>query len=396
MLSAVKRVALPLLSLGMACAASPAAAQSPALQPLPAADGASAAAPSGNPAAGPVAVAMPTPQQLYEHVRKGVAVIERGGLPIAIGTVLGNDGRILTALSGLGTGDTADVHYADGTTVHAKLGHSDKATDLALLVPQAGRVGNGTEGLRASETDPAAAELRAMLPAGGGHLGPAEAGVKGRVDAHARDGEPLLQLLDVDVRGPIIAGTPLLDSTGSVVAVLVRACKGAAQPPSQAAAGASPWAAWAAQAAAGPGAAGATGKAAAACTPAVFGAPVETIRSFLATTPPAAALPAPFLGIRGEVAGSETGAPGAPGAVRGVRVVAIAPQSPAERAGLRTGTDVIVAVDGQPIDSPERLAEAIAKHAPGETVKLLVYGQEKFREVPVALARTPESQPDRH
>jgi serine protease Do len=310
---------------------------------------------------------LPTPQQLYEHVRRGVAVIERGGVPVAIGTVLGTDGRILTALSGLGGGDSADVRYADGTTVHAKLGHSDRATDLALLVPQAAK---WTDGLRASEADPTGAELRAMLPARGGHLGPAEAGVKGHVDAHARGGEPLLQMLDVDLKGPPIAGTPLLDSTGSVVAVLVRACKGA---PPEAPADTNPWAAWMQQPQ--------PVKAAVACAPVILGAPVATIRSFLASTPASASVPAPFLGIRGEADSS--------GATHGVRVVAVAPQSPAEKAGLKADGDLIVAVDGQPIDTSEKLAQAISKHAPGETVKLLVFGQDKFREVAVALSKAP-------
>jgi S1-C subfamily serine protease len=37
------------------------------------------------------------------------------------------------------------------------------------------------------------------------------------------------------------------------------------------------------------------------------------------------------------------------------------------------------------VDSPEKLSDAIAKHAPGETVKLLVFGDGRFREVPVVL-----------
>jgi serine protease Do len=118
-----------------------------------------------------------------------------------------------------------------------------------------------------------------------------------------------------------------------------------------------------------------------ACSPAVFGAPVTAIRSFLSRTPASAAVPAPWLGIRGEADGS--------GTARGVRVVAVAPQSPAEKAGLKSGSDVIVAVDGQPIDSPEKLADAIGKHAPGETVKLLVLSQDKFRDVSVALRAAP-------
>jgi len=367
MLTAVKRTLSFGAALALALATVHALAQPPARQPLPPLPeaGSTAQTSSSGLPAGPL-----TPQQLYERVRRGVVALERNGIPVAVGTVLGGDGRILTALSGLGGGDGADVRYADGTTVHAKVGHADQANDLALLVPQSGK---WTDGLTASEVDPSGAELRAMLPARGAHLGPTEAGVKGRVDAHARDGEPLVQMLDVDVKGPLVAGAPLLDSTGSVVALLVRACKGAAP---RASAQDSPWAAWSGQAAPPKGA-----SAASQCAPVVVGAPVSTIRAFLAHTPTTAVAPAPWLGMRGE--------PEASGSVRGVRVVAVAPSSPAEKSGLKPGSDVIVAVDGQPIDSPEKLADSIGKHVAGETVKLLVFGQEKFREVAVALRAAP-------
>jgi len=371
MLRAVK---YPLLaSVALAVISTPALAQQP-LPPLPgpgaAAPAAPAAAPAA-PAAGPMAGM--TPQQIYEHVRRGLVVLEKNGMPVAIGTVLGSDGRILTALSGLAGGDGADVLYADGTTVHAKLGNSDRANDLALLVPAAIK---WTEGLPASETDPTGQSLRAMLPRGGAKLGPAEAGVKGKAEAHSKEGLPLLQMLDVDVKGPLIAGAPLLDASGNVAAVLVRACKGAvAQAPVE-----TPFAAW--------GGMPQVPAKAAACSPVVVGAPVSTIRSFLTHPPAVTAAPAPFLGIRGE--------PETTGSVHGVKVLAVAPQSPADKAGLKPAADVIVAVDGLSIDTPEKLADAIGKHAPGETVKLLVFGQGAagsgsgtFREVPVVLRAAP-------
>ncbi len=212
-----------------------------------------------------------SPQALYEHIRRGIVAIERNGVPLALGTVLDGDGRILTSLSGLAGGDTADVRYADGTTAHVKVGNGDKATDLALLIPPSNR---WLDGLVASEADPVGAPLRVMLPARGARLGPAEADVKGRADAHARDGAPLGSMLDVDVKGPIVAGAPLLDAKGSVVGVLVRACKGAAapvQPESM------PWASWAA----GQDQAAKTTAPPAACSAVVVGAPVSASRSFL-------------------------------------------------------------------------------------------------------------------
>jgi S1-C subfamily serine protease len=388
MLPSVKRARFVSMSafasIAWATIAQTALAQSPRTSPSPASSG---SAVSGPPSA-------TSARDLYEHVRRGVVAVERNGVPLAIGTVLGGDGRILTSLSGLGGADAAEIRYADGTTGRAKIGSVDKEFDLALLIPQARK---WTEGLAASEADPVGAPLRAMVPARGAHLGPAEAGIKGRVDAHAKDGEPLLPMLDVDVKGPLVAGAPLLDATGGVVAVLVRACKGAATPPD-----AMPWAAWGAAKDAPARSAGA------ACTPVVLGAPVTAIRSFLSKTPKTAAAPAPWLGIRGEAAQV--------GVVRGVRVIAVAPSSPAQKAGLTPGApgaaaapgaapsapgaapgtagsssdaDVIVAADDRPIDTPEKLSDAIGKHAAGETVKLLVFGSDKFREVAVTLDAAP-------
>ena len=166
MLFVVKRAFVLSASLSLTCVAAPALGQTTRVvfPPLPAAG-----------QAGAVTGVMPTPQQLYEHVRRGVVAVERNGVPVAIGTVLGGDGRILTALSGLGGADSADVLYADGTTVHTKVGHSDKTSDLALLVPLSGK---WTDGLTASETDPSRADVRAMLPLKGAHLSPAEAGIR--------------------------------------------------------------------------------------------------------------------------------------------------------------------------------------------------------------------------
>jgi S1-C subfamily serine protease len=74
--------------------------------------------------------------------------------------------------------------------------------------------------------------------------------------------------------------------------------------------------------------------------------------------------------------------------------MAVAPQSPAEKGGLKAGgdhaqADLIVAVDSQPVDTPEKLADFISKHSVGERVKLLVLSGEKFREVLVTLHAAP-------
>jgi serine protease Do len=322
--------------------------------------------------AGPLA--SPTPQPLDDRARRGIVLVEQHGDPIAIGTVLGRDGRVLTALSALAGAARVDLRYADGSVLVARVGRSDKASDLALLVPLSPAA--WTEGLDASDIDPDGAELRAMLPSRGGRLGATPAEVRGDVAAHGEKGQPTVRMLNVSVKAPTVAGAPLLDSGGRVVAVLVHACKVIPTFPP-----ASPM-----------GSAGGEQLPLPPppCVPEALGAPVAAIRSFLAGPVSPAA---PWLGIRGEAEEQ--------GRVRGVRVVATASSSPAERAGLRPSADVIVAVEGQPVDTPERLAELIGRHTVGDTVKLLVFSDSGFRDVRVYLSgdrhgnETPTSGPQR-
>jgi serine protease Do len=340
------------------CRASPVAAQS--LQTLPGlADQDGASAVTGNAVSpSPIGGQGRSPERIYERVRRGVVTLVRNGVPVAVGTALANDGRILTALSGLSGLEEADVRYADGTVVHARLGRSDRALDLALLVPEPNR---WPDGLKASEFDPSGLDVRAILPVRGAQLGSAPATLSGWANAFAPGGKRLFQMLAVNIQGPL-AGAPLLDIAGDVVAVLVRACKGESEEPPDIASSRSPNA----------------NVGALECQPIVVGAPVSSIRSFLTPSKaPSKAAGAPWVGVRVEPVSS--------GNVRGVRVVAVAPASPADRAGLWASTDVIAAVDGHPVGTSEALAEAIAQHVPGDTVKLLVFRAGQFLELPVVL-----------
>ena len=311
--------------------------------------------------------------QTLEQLRKGVVQIEQQGRPLGIGTVLSNDGRILTALSSLPAGtDAPDIRYADGSVVKTKLGHKDKNWDLALLVPQSGK---WLDGLVPTDADPSTAELRTFAPKAG-KLAATGIALKNRIDARSKDGDPLKSVLDLDLKGvPTVPGAPVLDQNGKVFGVMVHACKDA-----QAAADlkkddakkddakkddAKP----------------------AACSPINVAAPVYALRSFLMKTPATATQPAPWLGLGG--------APVESGNVRGVRVVGIAPGSPAAAAGLKAGADpdTIVAVDGQPVEMPEQLAEAVSKRAIGQTMKFLVFSQGKFREAAVTLKAAPPPAP---
>ena len=83
------------------------------------------------------------------------------------------------------------------------------------------------------------------------------------------------------------------------------------------------------------------------------------------------------------------------GIAKGVRVVSVHPDSPAAEAQLKGGekamSDVILAVDGAPVTSPEALAEAIRAHGIGEKVPLTVFTQGKYRQVTIVLRAAPDA-----
>lgn len=292
--------------------------------------------------------------------------MEQGGRPMAVGTVLSKDGRVLTSLSALGSVEQPEIRYSDNTVVKARIGHKDKNWDLALLIPQTGK---WLDGLVPTDVDPTGLDIRAFLPKAG-KLSGVGVGVKGRTDARSKEGDPLRSVFDLDLKGiPGIPGAPLVEPSGKVVGVLVRACKEVVESADKGGARA---------------AVAAAGAEKNPCSPITIGAPIAAVRGFLMKTPADAVQPSPWLGLGG--------APTDSGNVKGVRVMGVAPGSPAEKGGLKPGgenPDVIVAVDGQPVETPEQLAEVIAKRAIGQTVKLLVFSQGKFREAPVTLRSAP-------
>ena len=296
-------------------------------------------------------------QQLdpLDNARQGVVVLERRGKPLGIGTVLKGDGRILTALSTLGDGNNLDARFADGSVSRVRVGHTDRAWDLALLVPQNGRWQNG---LRASRkpAKTAGSDLRSFSLVGGKKLMLTRTIVKGERTLVGGDSELLRDALEMASRfKETDVGSPVVDGQGNVVALIAKACAPAAD---------------------------------GSCVRVPYGVPVAAVKAFLRTVPANAVPPAPWLGIQGVQEDT--------GVVRGVRVLSVHASSPAAAAGLEGGndrsrSDIVVAIDGRPITSPEQLAAEINSRAVGDSVELLVFGKGKFRQVSLTLQPTPGS-----
>jgi serine protease Do len=292
----------------------------------------------------------PTPE---ERALRGIVVIERGGQPIGLGAALASDGRILTALSPLGSGNDLEARFADGTTVKAKLGHHDRMWDLALLVPQTGK---WQEGLTASGRDPVRqdASIKSFAATSKGKApNAAPMTLRGYRALIGGDDKPLDQAIEIGSRVmPNDLGSPIIDEEGRVVAVVGRGCAPNEGRP---------------------------------CTPVAFGIPIAAIKGFLRSVPPTAVPPAAWLGIQGI---GEAGS-----IVKGVRISVVHPDSPADEAQLKGGergaSDMILAVDGVPVTSPEALADAIRTHAVGEKVPLTIFSQGKYKQVIVNLRAAP-------
>jgi serine protease Do len=296
-----------------------------------------------------------TPDSVLAKAREGIVLLERAGKIIGVGSVLSGDGRILTALSPLGHGNNIDARFADGSVSQVKMGHTDRVWDMALLIPQNARWKKGLKASRLSATK-VGTQLRTFSTVGAKEVAPARTIVKGRTTLVGGDSELLQDALELASRFKSTdVGSPIIDDNGDVVGMVARACAPVPNQP---------------------------------CAQVPYGVPVSAVKAFLRTVPTNAVPPAPWLGIQG-VADDV-------GPVRGVRLIGVHPKSPAAAAGLRGGADkaaadVVFAVDGTPVTTPEALAEAINQHAVGDSVQLLLFGGGKFRQVSLALRAAPDA-----
>jgi serine protease Do len=319
-----------------------------------------------------------------------VVLVEQAGRVLGLGVILNEDGRVLSAASRLSpsAAGVLFVRYADGKLVQARIGHIDRERDLVLLVPKSLAVRKGVQASR-SALPSAGSTLASFSGAANRNVIATQYTVKNRVQLA---GQYVLELSPPPK--PTDLGAPVLDTRGHAVALVVSGCLGvagtAATPaptpagtpklPGASSTPTTPTAQPRAQPAGPP----------QPCTAPAVGTPVTVVRSFLRGLPPQAAPEPPWLGVDGISADT--------GVVRGVRIGRIDPKSPASTLGLQVSSesvagDVLVAVAGKPVPTPDALENALSSHTAGERVELLIFGKEGYRTHSVRLADRPASVP---
>ncbi len=131
-----------------------------------------------------------------------------------------------------------------------------------------------------------------------------------------------------------------------------------------------------------------------------FAIPINTAKAVLNDLVTLGRVRRPALGIRTLPIDSELASEMSLPADYGLLIVQAGPGSAADRAGLRGGTDraylgnmpimiggdLIVAIDGDKIESQQDLAQVMNKHRAGDTIKVTLYRGKKKLEVDVVLA----------
>lgn len=278
--------------------------------------------------------------EVVERLRPSIAQIRVHGRGVGAGVVWDSDGGIVTNHHVVGDEPgPIQVVLGDGRTLTGEVARRHPAADLALLQVPSG----GLEPATIGESD--ALRVGQLVLAIGhpwGQPGVVTAGiVSGTGEVPVRWGGRPVEYIRSDVTlAPGNSGGPLVDAEGRVVGI----------------------------------------------NSMIFGGdlsvaiPVRAVQEWLAQGP----VPRAFLGV--ELRPVELR--GARDRAAGLLVSGLRHGGPAERAGLLLG-DVLVGCDGEPLVEPDRLAQALASHTPGEVALLDVVRGGLMQRLDVTLGEPP-------
>ncbi|WP_323960646.1 PDZ domain-containing protein [Arthrobacter sp. JZ12] len=292
--------------------------------------------------------------QLIDNVQPSVVTVflESGGL--GSGVIYNEDGLILTNEHVVGGAEEVQVAFADGQRVSGTVVATDVVTDLALV--QADRTG-----LPAAEFQtelPDVGELAVVIGSPLGFENTATAGIISglhrEIPGSATNSASLVDLIQTDAAiSPGNSGGALVNSQGQVIGI------SEAYIPPQAGAVSLGFA-----------------------IPA--GTAVEVVEELLEDGKADHA----FLGLVPRTLTPQIAEQLGVDAEQGVAVLAVEDDSPADDAGIRAG-DIMVSLDGEPLESAERLLAALRAFDPGDSVSAEFVREGETREVEMTLGERP-------
>jgi S1-C subfamily serine protease len=335
-----------------------------------------ASAAAASPRAQPVAETSATTVagQVYQRVGKAVVDViaresngffdEQGS---GSGVVIDQRGLIVTAAHVVSGASTVQVQFVTGERLTARVLGTDEANDLALL--QVDRLPDGIPVAPLGDSD--AVQVGDVVVAIGSPFGLSGTVTQGIVSAVNRSWNPpgdrlRTGLLQTDAPiNPGNSGGPLFNAAGEVIGIATMI-----ESPIRGNVGIG------------------------------FAVPSNTVKRVLPQLEKGAQLQPAWLGISGTDLDAATAQRFGLNVERGVIVLSVVPNSPAARAGLRPAQvrgndiaslgDVIVALDGQPVQGMEDLAGRIGAHQPGDTVELTLLRDGREQTVRVTLGSWPQ------
>ena len=269
------------------------------------------------------------------------------------GFIIDPAGFIVTNNHVAGAADTILVSLSDGTELPAKLVGTDELTDIAVIKVNAGHplpfVAWG---------DSRAMEVGDWVVAAGNPFGLCGSITAGIVSARGRDigASAFDDYLQIDAPiNPGNSGGPVFNADGQVVGVNTAIVS--------------------------PNGGGSVGIG--------FAVPSEVASKIAQELRERGRIERGWLGVSvQDLPPSEAGRKKMPG----VAIAGLDRSGPAAHSGLRPG-DVVLSVNGQPVDSSRGLIRAVAAIAPGGSVSLSVRRQGRDIEVPVTVGRRPANNP---
>jgi 2-alkenal reductase len=311
--------------------------------------------------------------RLYEQVSPSVvnlAVYTASGGGGGSGFIIDSDGYIVTNNHVIEDAEMILVRFSDETVVEAELVGADADSDLAVI-----RVDVPVDLLKAVPlADSSSLRVGQRAIAVGSPFGFEQTMTTGIISALGRivrqeSSYPLLQLIQTDAAiNPGSSGGPLLNAEGEVIGVntLIFSSSGSS---------------------AGVG----------------FAVPVNTVKRVVPSLIATGGYADPWLGIRGlslkPIIAEALDLP----VDQGILLQRVAPQGPADRAGLRgndrrvefegmrlpTGGDIVVAINGVETRDMDDLDVSLAEYMVGQTVTLDIFRGEEMLRVDVILEERP-------